>query len=103
MYSAAATACTNRIAQNAAGSNWKIECFLKYERGGKLLYNKIKALCQERGMSIKALEQAAELGNGTVGKWRTSTPTLRNLIAVAHVLGVTMDRLLQGRGKEEYA
>ncbi len=54
-------------------------------------------------MSIKALEQAVGLGNGTVGKWRTSTPTLRNLIAVAHVLGVTMDSLLQGRGKEEYA
>ena len=59
-----------------------------------MIYEKIKALCDKKGMSIAALEKAAGLGNGTIGGWRTGSPTLDKLQAVANVLGVKISKLV---------
>lgn len=58
------------------------------------VYDKISAICQEKNMSIKKLEEAAGIGNGVVGKWRTSSPNLQGLTKIAHVLGVRTSDLL---------
>lgn len=45
-------------------------------------------------MSVCALEKAAGLGNGTIGGWRTGSPTVDKLQAVAKVLDVKVSKLL---------
>lgn len=59
-----------------------------------LLFDRIVKLCNENGMTIARLEKEAGLGNATVRGWKNSEPTVKNLKAVADVLGVTVDDLL---------
>lgn len=60
-----------------------------------MIYNIVKKLADEKGMSIREIEQSAGIGNGIIGKWRTASPRLDNLTAVAKVLGVTVADLLK--------
>lgn len=60
-----------------------------------MVYDKIKKLCDEKKISVSALEKTAGLGNGTIGGWRTSSPTVDKLQAVAKVLGVKVSKLLE--------
>ena len=59
------------------------------------MYDIIKRLAEEKGLSIAALEKAAGLSNGTIGKWRTMGAAVWSVKAVADVLGVTVDELLK--------
>lgn len=68
-----------------------------------MIYDNIKVLCEEQGLTVMALEQKAGLSNGTIGRWRTYNPGAIYLKKVADALGVTVDRLLEGvetNGKE---
>ena len=58
------------------------------------IYDKIKAMCEERGMSVRQLEVAAGLKNGAISKWNDSSPTIKNLKAVADVLKVKVDKII---------
>lgn len=60
-----------------------------------MIYENVKRLCDEKSMSIMALEKAAGLANGTVGRWRNSIPTAVSLQKVASVLEVSMETLMQ--------
>ena len=57
----------------------------------------IRKLCEERNISVCALEKEVGLGNGTVGKWRNTSPRVDRLQLVANYFGVTVDELLQDR------
>ena len=59
-----------------------------------MLYDKIKEICREKGVSISAVEKEANLGNGAISKWNKSSPTLDNLQAVARVLKVKVEKLI---------
>lgn len=61
----------------------------------EMVYDKVKALADERHISIMALEIKAGLKNGTVGKWRVSSPTLKNLQAVANALDVSVNDIIE--------
>ena len=58
------------------------------------IYDKIKAMCEERCMSVRQLEVAAGLKNGAISKWNDSSPTIKNLKAVADVLKVKVDKII---------
>lgn len=58
------------------------------------IYDKIKAMCEEKGMSVRQLEVAAGLKNGAISKWNNSSPTIKSLKAVADVLKVKVDKLI---------
>lgn len=60
-----------------------------------MILSKIKALCEERKMSIAGLEKAVGLSNGTIGRWGKASPRLSSLIAVADYFGVTVGELLE--------
>lgn len=60
-----------------------------------MILKHIKEKCKEKGLSIFALEKAAGIGNGTIARWNTSSPTVENLQAVAKVLECTVDELLE--------
>ena len=59
-----------------------------------MIYDKIKELCDKKGIPIYKLEKEAGLGNGTIGGWQTSSPTVDSLKAVARVLGVKASKLI---------
>lgn len=58
------------------------------------IYDKIKAMCEEKGMSVRQLEVAAGLKNGAISKWNDSSPTIKSLKAVADVLKVKVDKII---------
>ena len=62
----------------------------------------IKKECAAKGTSIKALEAELAIGNGTISKWKTSSPKAETLIKIATYFNVTVDYLL-GRENEKPA
>ena len=60
-----------------------------------MIFDNIKRITNAKNISIRTLETEAGLANGTIGKWRTSNPTIDNLMAVAKVLGVALTELLK--------
>lgn len=60
-----------------------------------MIYETVKKLADEKGLSIMEIEQAAGIGNGTIGKWRSAIPRLDSLQAVARVLEVKVSALLE--------
>ena len=60
-----------------------------------MIFRNIEKKCKEKRISISALEKEAGLGNGAIGKWKTVSPTVENLQAVAKVLECTVDDLLR--------
>lgn len=65
-----------------------------------MLYEKIKFLCESKGIPITRLEAEVGLKNGAIGKWKDSVPSALNLKAVADYLGVSVDWLLHGIEKK---
>ena len=59
-----------------------------------IIYERIKKLCDEKGISIMALERDSQLANGTIGGWRESVPKVDSLYRVARQLGVSIDELV---------
>ena len=59
-----------------------------------MIYENVKKIADEKGISISALEKKAGLGNGVISGWKTSSPTVANLKSVADVLKVKVDKLL---------
>nr|DAI27679.1 MAG TPA: helix-turn-helix domain protein [Caudoviricetes sp.] len=59
-----------------------------------LIYDKIKKICDEKGLSVRQVEIKAGLPNATISKWNDSSPTVKNLKAVADVLHVKIDKLV---------
>lgn len=60
-----------------------------------MVYENVKKICDKKGINISQLEKEAGLGNGTIGGWRNSAPRVDSLQAVAKVLKVKMEKLLQ--------
>ncbi len=59
------------------------------------IFDKISKRASEKGISINSLEKQAGISIGSVYKWNTVSPTIRNLSKVAEVLGCTIDELLK--------
>ena len=61
------------------------------------LYETIFRLCEDKDISITALEGELGLGRGLIGKWRNGTsPNLEKLQKVANYFHVTIDYLITG-------
>lgn len=58
------------------------------------LYERVQRLCDNRKITIAALERECGLGNATVKKWGVSTPSGDRLTKVADYFGVSVDYLL---------
>ncbi len=62
-----------------------------------MVYERIKDEAVKQGINISELEKKSGLGNGTIGGWRDKDPASSKLLAVAGVLGVSVDYLLTGK------
>lgn len=60
-----------------------------------MIVDNIRALCEENGTSIWALERALGIGNGVISRWSSSSPSVKKLKLVADYFGVTVDDLLK--------
>lgn len=60
--------------------------------------NIIQKLAEQKGLSIAALERRADIANGSIRRWETSSPSIDILWKVADVLQCRIDDLLK---KEE--
>lgn len=60
-----------------------------------MVYEKIKAICDEKHISISELEKKAGLGNSTIRRWQTASPSVDNLKLVARILEVDVVQLIQ--------
>lgn len=59
-----------------------------------MIFDTIRAMCENRGISISRLEKEVGLGNATIRGWVTSSPTVEKLKLVADFFGCTVDDLL---------
>lgn len=60
-----------------------------------MIYERIEALCKERGLSIRKLENECGLSNGSISKWRTVSPSAESLYKVAQYLKTTVEELIR--------
>ena len=58
------------------------------------LVDRISALANQRDMSLPQLEVELGLGNGTISRWRSSSPNTDKLQKIADYFNVSMDYLL---------
>ena len=58
------------------------------------MVEKIRAICKQRGITVRELEQRAGLFNA-IYRWDENRPSVDRVKAVADVLGVTVDDLLR--------
>ena len=63
-----------------------------------MIYKRLKSICDERNVSIYALEKATGLSKGSIIKWENSSPKIENVERIADYFNVSVDYLL---GREE--
>lgn len=61
------------------------------------VYERIESLRKEMKLSQGKLEKELGFSNGSVSKWRNSTPTPERLKKIADYFGVTVDYLMTGK------
>lgn len=52
------------------------------------LKNKVKILCEQRGISIRKLEKDLDIANGSVNKWDKVMPSGDKIMALSSYFGV---------------
>lgn len=63
---------------------------------------KVKNLCDERGISIYKLEKDLGISNGSVKHWDTSMPSGDKILALSRYFGVPQTYFLEDDDKPEY-
>lgn len=58
------------------------------------LTERIHDLCNKKGITIAALERTLNLGNSTIRRWTTTSPSIDKLILVADYFRVSVDYLI---------
>ena len=56
-----------------------------------LVYDKVKELAKEKGVTIQQMEKDLSIAEGHACKWNTSQPKLKTLMKIADYFGVTLD------------
>ena len=59
-----------------------------------MLYDNVKKLCEEKGVSILSLEKALGFPRSSICKWNENEPGIRKVQKVAEYLGVSIEALL---------
>lgn len=50
--------------------------------------------CEKNRTSIRALEEKAGIGNGTIGRWGESTPNLKTLKKISDTTNIPISKLV---------
>lgn len=61
-----------------------------------MIYDNVKHIADERGISIKQLEKTLCIGNGTIGAWKQGAkPLVETVQKIANYFGYSVDELLK--------
>ena len=60
------------------------------------IVDRIRALCEQNGITINKLETEASVGRGNVARWDRHRPNIDKVQSVADYFGVTSDFILTG-------
>ena len=60
-----------------------------------MLYDTIQNICKQKKISISKIENECNIGTGTIGGWKYSSPRIANLQKVADYLNVPIEKLLE--------
>lgn len=66
-----------------------------------MLYDKVVALCKDRGLSIGKLEKELGFSNGSLNKWNESEPGVWKVKKLADYFGVSVEYFLEAEEGEE--
>lgn len=58
------------------------------------LYERIQKIADDKNVSISKIESEVGLSNGSISKWKKSTPNSDSLFKVANYLELSMEDLL---------
>lgn len=72
------------------------ETFLYFRRYIVTVFERIEKLRKDKKISQGKLEKELGFSNGSISKWRNSTPTYERLQKVADYFGVSVDYLMTG-------
>lgn len=61
------------------------------------IVDRIQMTLDKKGMTIKALEKEIGIGNGTIKRWKTSSPQCNKLQLVANYLHISIEWLITGK------
>lgn len=64
----------------------------------KVLYEKIKKLADDRGVSINQIESNLGFSRGSIYKWDKNVPSVFKIKQVADYFDITVDSLINGDG-----
>lgn len=64
--------------------------------------DRVKKLCEEKGVSVSKMERECGFANGYVSKLDKSTPNVSKLQIIADYFGVSLDFLTTGQEQEGY-
>ena len=59
-----------------------------------MLYERVKQLCDNEGITITELERILKFGNGTIHNWDKSDPTIRKALTVSSYFKISIDTLV---------
>lgn len=60
-----------------------------------MIYIRIKEMCEKKHISIYRLEKDLKFPASTIIKWKTSSPTVEKIKAVADYFGVNIEYFLK--------
>lgn len=63
--------------------------------------NRIKEISKDRGLTLKEVARKAGIGENSIYKWKTTSPSTKSLEKVAKVLGVTVEDLMSDSGDKQ--
>lgn len=63
------------------------------------MYEKVKKLCKEKGISIYSLEKELKLSNGSIIKWNKSIPRAETMLKLSKYFNVPIEYFLSSKSK----
>lgn len=64
-----------------------------------MLFDNVRALCNERNIAISKLEDDLGFPRSYICKWNKNEPGIRKVQKVAEYLGVGIEKLLEEKGE----
>lgn len=65
------------------------------------VFDRIKNLCELKGISISQLEEKIEISSGAAYKWKTSSPSQKMFQKLSSFFDVSIDYLMTGKESEQ--
>jgi len=65
------------------------------------IYERIESLRKSKGLSQGKLEKQLGFSNGSISKWKNSTPKVERLQKLADFFGVSVEYLMTGKEEDK--